>query len=169
MTDAPEPRPTEPRLAFANVDDLDWIDVVAQRHPDGRIAGAHLKFLEWTDDRLVALTRYDPHLVLERHGHASDHLIYILEGHLDVGDRPCPPGTLVVLEHGATFGPLVAGPEGTLLLESYAGDPFPASADPEGYERLLAERGIEKLPNPPFEPPAHLSRRSRYGTGDGWG
>jgi hypothetical protein len=159
----------EPRLAFAHIDDFPFVQVNAQRHPDGHVAGAHLKFLEWTDDRLVAFTRYDPDLILERHGHSSDHLIYIIEGHLSVGDHPCPPGTLVVLEQGAVFGPLVAGPEGCLLLESYAGDPMPVSADREGYRRLLAERGIEKLPNPPFTPPATLSSPDRYGTGEGWG
>jgi hypothetical protein len=168
MPERPQPRP-EPRLAFAHVDDVPWTEVVAQRHPDGRTASARLKFLEWTDARFVALTRYDPGLVLERHGHASDHLVYIIEGHLDVGDHACPPGTLVVLEHGAVFGPLVAGPDGCLLLESYAGDPMPASADPAGYARLLADRGIEKLPNPPFTAPPHLTHAERYGTGEGWG
>jgi hypothetical protein len=160
---------TEPRLSFSHVDDVPWTPVVAQRHPDGRTAGAHLKFLEWTDDRMVALTRYDPNLVLERHGHASDHWIYVIEGHLDVGDHPCPPGTLIVLEHGAVFGPLVAGADGCLFLESYAGDARPESADADGYRRLLAERGIERLPNPPFSPPATLTHPERYGSGEGWG
>ncbi len=164
MTDRPEPR-----LAFAHVDDLPWTQVVAQRHPDGRVVGAHLKFLDWTDDRLVAFTRYDPGLILERHGHASDHWVYVIEGHLHVGERSCPPGTLVVLEQGAEFGPLIAGPVGTLILESYAGDARPISVDRDAYARLLAERGIEKLPNPPFTPPAQLSSPDRYGSGDGWG
>ena len=43
------------------------------------------------------------------HRHASDHLVYVLEGELLVGDRFCPRGTLVVLEVGAKFGPLIAG------------------------------------------------------------
>jgi hypothetical protein len=105
--------------------------------------------------------------VLERHGHASDHWIYIIEGHLDVGDHACPPGSLIVLEQGAEFGPLVAGPEGTLLLESYAGDPTPRpDADKDGYLALLASKGIERLPNPPFDAPAHLTHPERFGRGD---
>jgi hypothetical protein len=66
---------------------------------------------------------------------------------------------LVVLEQGATFGPLVAGPDGTDLLEFYAGDPTPVPVDPQGFAAFLDERGI--LPvgggpaaGPPSTPPA---------------
>ena len=64
----------------------------------------HEKFLEWNAKRMVVLGRYDPNVVIERHGHASDHLVYVLEGKLNVGDRSGPPGTLIVLEVGAKFG-----------------------------------------------------------------
>jgi hypothetical protein len=151
-----------PRLAFVHQDDVPWTEVVAQRHGDRRVS-VHEKFLEWTQQRMVVLGRYDPHVVIERHGHASDHLVYVLEGELVVGDRPCPPGTLVVLEVGAAFGPLVAGAGGALLLEVWMGDPRPVPADRDGYARLLAERGIERLPNPRFEPPASARRKSGGG------
>jgi hypothetical protein len=36
------------------------------------------------------------------------------------------------------------------------GDPRSFAADPEGYERFLAERGITQLPNPPVELPHGL-------------
>jgi hypothetical protein len=84
-------------------------------------------------------------MVLERHGHASDHVIFILEGSLLVGDRWCSPGTMVLLEHGAEFGPLEAGPDGTLLLEFYTGDPSPVPSDPDGFETLLEGRGITPI------------------------
>jgi hypothetical protein len=58
---------------------------------------------------------------------------------------------LVVLEQGAVFGPLVAGPAGTELLEFYAGDPRPVPADPDGFAKLLEERGI--LPVTPRDLP----------------
>jgi hypothetical protein len=141
-----------PRLAFVHVDDVPWTEVVAQRHGARRVS-VHEKFLEWTADRMVVLGRYDADVVVERHGHASDHLVYVLEGELRVGDRPCPPGTLIVLELGATFGPLIAGPAGALLLEVWMGDPRPVPADRAGYEALLRERGIERLPNPRFTKP----------------
>jgi hypothetical protein len=143
----------EPRLAFVHVDDVPWTEVVAQQHGDRRVS-VHEKFLEWNAKRMVVLGRYDPHVVIERHGHASDHLVYVLEGELLVGDRRCAPGTLIVLEVGAAFGPLVAGPAGALLFETWAGDPRPVPADKEGYHALLRERGIERLPNPRFAKPA---------------
>jgi hypothetical protein len=99
--------------------------------------------------------------VIERHGHMSDHLVLITEGQLTVGDRVCGPGTLLVLEEGAVFGPLIAGPEGALLFETWAGNPRPVPADKEGYARLLAERGIVKLPNPTFTPPASAGDRTK--------
>jgi len=143
---------TAPRLAFVHVDDVPWTEVIAQQHGERRVS-VHEKFLEWNAKRMVVLGRYDPNVVIERHGHASDHLVYVLEGLLIVGDRPCPPGTLIVLELGAQFGPLIAGEQGALLFETWAGDPRPVPADKEGYYALLKEKGIVRLPNPPFKKP----------------
>lgn len=143
---------TPPRLAFVHADDVPWTEVVAQRHGTRRVS-VHEKFLEWNAQRMVVLGRYDPHVVVERHGHASDHLVYVLEGELLVGDRRCPPGTLIVLELGATFGPLIAGEAGALLFEVWMGDPRPVPADKEEYYALLRAKGIERLPNPKFTKP----------------
>jgi hypothetical protein len=101
--------PDGPALRFVHVDDVEAQEVVAQLHGDERI-GVHLKFLEWTNDRMVAYTRYDPGLILERHAHSSDALIFIIDGDVTIGDRPCPPGTLIVLEKGAAFGPPLLWP-----------------------------------------------------------
>jgi hypothetical protein len=136
-----------PRLAFVNESDVPWQEVLAQRHGTCRVS-VHEKFLEWTSDRMVVLGRYDPGVVVERHGHKSDHLVYVLEGDLLVGDRACAAGTLIVLEVGAAFGPLVAGAHGALLFEAWAGDPGPVPADKDGYLAVLRERGIERLPRP---------------------
>ena len=141
-----------PRLAFVHGDDVPWTEVIAQMHGERRVS-VHEKFLEWNAKRMVVLGRYDPHVVIERHGHASDHLVYVLEGELRVGDRVCPPGTLIVLELGASFGPLIAGAAGALLFETWAGDPRPVPADKEGYYDLLKAKGIVRLPNPPFKKP----------------
>jgi hypothetical protein len=157
--------PGQPRLAFVHVDDVPWTEVVAQQHGDRRVS-VHEKFLEWTPERMVVLGRYDPGMVVERHGHASDNLVFVLEGELVVGDRHCPVGTLVVLEQGATFGPLVAGEEGALLFETWTGDVTPVPADKAGYHRLLEERGITRLPNPAFTPPPGVT--GGLGRGDRW-
>ena len=142
----------EPRLAFVHADDVPWTEVIAQLHGERRVS-VHEKFLEWNAQRMVVLGRYDPHVVIERHGHASDHLVYVLEGELMVGDRLCRPGTLIVLELGAALGPLIAGAAGALLFETWAGDPRPVPADKEGYHALLKDRGIVRLPNPTFTRP----------------
>jgi hypothetical protein len=149
---------SEPRLGFVHADDVPWQEVLAQRHGERRVS-VHEKFLEWTPERLVVLGRYDPHVVVERHGHRSDHLVYVLEGELAVGERVCRPGTLVVLERGATFGPLVAGAAGALLLETWAGDPAPVPEDRDAYHALLRGRGIEPLPRPAIVRPPSAPRR----------
>ena len=60
------------------------------------------------------------------------------------------------LEQGAAFGPFVAGPEGVVLFEVMMGDPRSWPADPEGFEKLLAEKGAKKLPNPAIDLPDWL-------------
>ncbi len=142
-----------PRLAFTHIDEVPWREVIAQRHGEKRVS-VHEKFLEWTADQMVVLGRYDPRVIVERHGHKSNHLVYVLEGELLVGDRRCRAGTLIVLELGATFGPLIAGDDGALLFEVWMGDPAPVPADKEEYYALLRERGIERLTPPKIERPA---------------
>ena len=156
----------EPRLAFVRADAVPWTEVIAQLHGERRVS-VHEKFLEWNAKRMVVLGRYDPHVVIERHGHASDHLVYVLEGELLVGDRPCGPGTLIVLELGAKFGPLIAGPGGAMLFEVWMGDPRPVPGDKAEYYTLLQERGIVRLPNPTFEKPPGAPRHADDGK-DRW-
>jgi len=158
--------PDGPALKFAHVDDVAAQEVVAQMHGDRRV-GVHLKFLEWTKERMVAYTYYDPGLILERHAHASDALIFIIEGEVTIGGRSCPPGTLVVLEQGAPFGPLVAGPEGCTFLECYGADVRPVPVDKDAYFALLDEQGIERLPNPIWEAPPGAPVKER-GEADAW-
>lgn len=129
-----------------HVDDVPWQEAKAQMHGDRR-AAANLKFMEMAPNRTVIYTHYDPGLIIERHGHSSDHVIFVLEGLLNVGDAGCPPGTMVLLEHGAAFGPLVAGPEGAMILEFYTGDVTPVPADPEAFEQLLRDEGIVSVPS----------------------
>ena len=127
--------PDGPALKFVHVDEVESQEVVAQMHGDRRV-GVHLKFLEWTKDRMVAFTYYDPGLILERHAHESDALVFVIEGDVEVGGHPCPPGTLIVLEKGAAFGPLIAGPDGCTFLECYGDDVRPAPVDKDGYFKI---------------------------------
>jgi hypothetical protein len=128
-------------LKILRIEDFPQVEVKAQLHGDRR-AGIHLRFLEQTPTRIFIHCHYDPGVMVEEHGHASDHAIFVLKGSVRVGETDCGEGTLVVLERGAVFGPLVAGPEGTDILEFYAGDTTPVPADPEGFKRLLDSKGV---------------------------
>jgi hypothetical protein len=149
----------QPGPHISSIDDHPWNEVKAQDH-GGRRVSIWEKFLEWTPDRLVVYARYDPGMVVERHGPASDHLVFVVAGEVTVGDRPCGPGTHITLLRGAAFGPLVAGPEGATLYEVMWGDPRAIPADPDGFAELLDERGIVPLPNPPVPWPDWLEART---------
>src|SRR3954454_6662272 len=141
-----------PELRITRVDDVPWQEVKAQAHGDRRVS-VWEKYLEWTPDLMVLYARYDPGMLIERHGHRSDHIVYVIDGAITVGDRHCGPGTNIVLEQGAVFGPIEAGADGALLLEIMMGDPRSNPADPEGFAALLAARRITPLPNPPVTAP----------------
>jgi hypothetical protein len=143
----------EPRLAFRSLDEEPWREVKAQLHGGKRVS-VWEKYLEWTQERLVLYAKYDPNLIIERHSHMSDHIVFVIEGEIDVGGRRCPAGTNIMLEKGAVFGPIIAGPQGALMLEVMMGDPRAVPADKAGYEKLCAERGVTPLPNPPLDLPA---------------
>ena len=146
-------------LRITHVEDIEWQEVKAQRHGDRRVS-VWEKYLEWTPELMVLYARYDAGMLTERHGHMSDHIVYVLEGEIIVGDERCGPGTNIVLEHGAAFGPIEAGADGALLLEIMMGDPRSVPADPQGFAELLAHRGITPLPNPPIQAPDWFGART---------
>jgi quercetin dioxygenase-like cupin family protein len=145
--DTGRPHNANPRLSIVHDESVPWTEVIAQTHPSPsgpERRSVHEKFIEWNDQRMIVLGRYDPGFILERHGHSSDHVIYVLEGVLMVGEYHCPRGTLIVLEEGAAFGPLYA--------------------DKPGYHAVLASKGIVRLPNPTFVSPP--SAPAGFGTPD---
>jgi len=166
--DSGRPHNRAPRLAITHDEAVPFTEVIAQEHttPHGvERRSVHEKFLEWNHQRMVVIGRYDPGIILERHGHSSDHVIYVLEGVLRVGEYECPPRTLIVLEEGAAFGPLFADADvGCLLFETWLDDVTPLPADKAGYHALLATRDIVRLPNPTFVVPP--SAPKGFGAGD---
>jgi hypothetical protein len=154
--------PEVPGLAavFRHLDEVPWQQVKTQMHPDGQ-RSVWEKWLAFRRDPayLSLYARYDPGMVVRRHGHYSNHIVFVLRGELACGERRCPAGTHIELPLGAAFGPFVAGPEGADLFEVMMGDPRSWGADEAGFERLLRERGIEKLPDPPIELPDWLEDR----------
>ena len=103
--------------------------------------------------------RWDPGMIVHRHGHHSPQVMYVLSGDLMCGDVHCPTGTHIELPHGAALGPLIAGPDGVELFEVMMGDAASWAADPEGFESLLASRNITKLPDPPIDLPEDFEDR----------
>ena len=144
----PEPR-------FRHADEEKWHEVRAVEI-EGRRACVREKWLEFTPNCLALHAKWDPGMMIHKHGHNSDHILYVLEGEMTCGDVRCTKGMHISLDQGASFGPFVAGPEGVELFEVMMGDPRSWPADPEGFERLLESKLARKLPNPPIELPDWL-------------
>ena len=144
-----------PEPKFRHTDDEKWEEVRSIQIGDRR-ASVWEKWLEFTPDFLCLYAKWDPGMMIHKHGHNSDHVLFVIEGEVSCGDVRCTPGMHITLEQGAAFGPFIAGPEGVVLFEVMMGDPRAWPADTEGFEKLLAERGAKKRPNPPINLPAWL-------------
>ncbi len=152
---------------FRHVDDpsVGWQQVKAVRNADGTTSSVWEKWLAFSPDPqyLSLYAKWDPGVVVRRHGHYSPHVLFVIEGDMWCGERHCPAGTHIELPLGAAFGPFVAGEDGTLLFEVMMGDPRSWGDDPEAFARALAARGAEALPDPDIELPAWLKDlRSRW-------
>jgi hypothetical protein len=152
MEEQPGVEPT-----FSHFDEVPWQEVRTQMHPDGQKSVRDKWFAIGREPLYSSLlSRWDPGVILHKHGHNSHQVVYVIAGGMWCGDRWCPAGTHIDLPHGAAIGPLIAGPEGADLFEVTMGDPRSWEADREGYHRLLEERGVTPLPNPPIDLPDWL-------------
>ncbi len=157
---------------FRHLDDADvpWQQVKAIRRADGTTASVWEKWFAFSADPqyLSVYARYDPGMVVRRHGHYSNHVLFVISGEVWCGDQHCPAGTHIELPLGAAFGPFVAGEQGAVLFEVMMGDPRSWGDDHAAFERALAERGAEALPDPEIDLPAWLvdRRRTWVGAGD---
>jgi hypothetical protein len=157
--------------AFRHVDDPDlgWQQVKAVRRADGTTASVWGKWLAFSPDPqyLSLYARWDPGMVVRRHGHYSPHVLFVIEGDLTCGDRPCAAGTHIELPFGAAFGPFTAGPDGVVLFEVMMGDPRSWGDDPAAFEAALAAQGATALPDPAIELPDWLVDLRRRWVVDG--
>ena len=141
-----------PEARFRHIDQEKWQEVRAQQHGDRRCS-VREKWLEFTPSCMTLYAEWDPGMIVHKHGHNSDHIIFVLEGSMLCGDFECTPGQHIFLEQGEALGPYVAGPDGVKLFEVMMGDPRSWPADPEGFAKLLDQRGAVQLPNPPIDMP----------------
>jgi len=142
-----------PRIT--HLDDFGWQEVRSQQHGD-RVANVCEKWVDFSPRFLSLYAKWDPGMMVHAHGHNSDHVVFVLEGDMMCGDVHCTPGTHIALDQGDTFGPFIAGPDGVVLFEVMMGDPRSFAADPDSWDRLLAEKNVQQLPNPKIDLPEWL-------------
>ena len=140
---------------FRHADDEEW-RVVRHLKRGDEVLRVEEKWLDFGPGFLSLLARWDPGMMVQPHGHNSDHVVFVLEGEVRCGEVRCTPGMHIALDRGDDFGPFVAGPDGVVLFEVMMGDPRSFPARQEEWERLLEESGMEKLPNPPIDLPHGL-------------
>jgi hypothetical protein len=144
-------------LRVIHRDDLPEAREVRPQTQNGRKAAVHIRQIDRSDVGNILYTFYDPGLVLERHGHVGDQVIYVIDGDVMIGDQPARKGSTIVLEKNTPFGPLVAGEKGALILEVFIGPGANGlmGREPESFRKVLDERGITLLPEAdPETPPA---------------
>jgi hypothetical protein len=149
------------KVTITHRDQMKAQQVRAQQHPDGSTRSVwDWWFVINREPAFVSMvTRWDPDVIVHKHGHYGAHIMYVLRGGLWCGDRWCPEGTHIDVPFGAAGGPYVAGPEGVEIFEFTIGDGRSWEADPDGFGRLLRERGVVPLPNPPIELPDWMEDR----------
>jgi hypothetical protein len=157
--------PDNPRIpglepTFRHIDDPEtpWQQVKRQQNADGTEASVREKWLAFSPEPqyLSVYAKYDPGMIVRRHGHYSPHIVFVIDGEVTIGDQHCPAGTHVELPYGAAFGPIRAGERGATLFEVMLGDPRSWGDQPETFERALAEHGVEPLPDVELEFPDWL-------------
>jgi hypothetical protein len=160
VSEPPDPRVLGAEPVFRHLDDADvpWQQVKRQRNADGSESSVWEKWLAFSADPpyLSLYARYDPGMIVRRHGHYSPHVVFVIEGDLWCGDRQCPAGSHIELPLGAAFGPLRAGERGAVLFEVMMGDPRSWGDDPGALEAVRRAHGVEPLPDVPLDYPPWL-------------
>ena len=105
---------SEPIFRHLGDPDVEWQEVKRIRRADGTTASVWEKWLAFSPDPqyLSLYAKWDPGMIVRRHGHYSSHVLFVIDGEMWCGDRHCPAGTHVELPLGTAFGPFVAGPDG---------------------------------------------------------
>ena len=159
----------EPIFRHLEDADVSWQQVRRQRNRDGTEASVWEKWLAFSPDPqyLSLYAKYDPGMIVRRHGHYSPHVVFVIDGELWVGERRCPAGTHIELPFGAAFGPLRAGDAGAVLFEVMLGDPRSWGDQPGLFARMLADNGAEALPDVELDYPAWLTDLRHHWSPDG--
>lgn len=136
---------------FHHVDEIAWTPVQRQQNADGTESVIRERWPIIRPGFLSAYVHYESGMVVRRHGHRSNHVVFVLGGGAWIGGDWCTAGTHFHVPLGAAFGPIVAGPEGVTCWELSFGEFGGWGDQPELYEREIAARGVTPLPDPPLE------------------
>ena len=155
---------------FRHLDDADvpWQPVKSQRNADGSTAHVWEKWLAFSPDPqyLTIYARYDPGMIVRRHGHFSPHVVFVLEGEADLRGPHLPRRH----PHRAAARCRVRSrgrrSRGRRMFEVMMGDPRSWGDRPETFDAALAAQGAERLPDPPLEYPEWLSDLRSHWVGD---
>ena len=138
---------------FWHVDDIGWTEVQRQRNADGSVSVVREKWPIMRPDFLSAFVHYEPGMVVRRHGHRSNHIVFVFDGGGWIGGDWYTAGTHIHVPLGATFGPIVAGPDGLTCWELSLGEFGGWGDEQELFTREIEARGISVLPDPPLSMP----------------
>ena len=88
----PSPKIDGVEATFSHVDDIDWTEVQRQRNADGTVSVVREKWPIMRPDFLSAYVHYEPGMVVRRHGHRSNHIVFVLDGGAWIGGDWCSRG-----------------------------------------------------------------------------
>ena len=85
----------EPTFRHLDDPDMPWQQVKSIRNADGTTSSVWEKWLAFSPDPqyLSLYAKWDPGMVIRRHGHFSPHVIFVVSGEMWCGDdgaRPAP-------------------------------------------------------------------------------
>jgi hypothetical protein len=122
----------EARFTHLDAEDPPWIAVRSQANADSSESHVWERWISFSVEPLylALFARWDPGMIVRRHGHHSPHTLLVLEGSVSCDGVECGPGTHIELPHGAGFGPFVAGPAGLVAYEVMMGGPRAWSDEP---------------------------------------
>ena len=66
-----------PEARFRHLDQEKWQEVRAQDH-GGRRVSVREKWLEFTPSCMTLYAEWDPGMIVHKHGHNSDHIIFVI-------------------------------------------------------------------------------------------
>ena len=82
----------------------------------------------------MSVVRYEPNARIEAHYHHCDYCSVVVEGWIEVTRKRHDVGSVRVVKAGTVYGPLIAGPEGCTVIDTFAtGEPGPASGAKNTY------------------------------------